>query len=286
MGCGGPVDHRLGCRERRQPLEPDDPRDELRRQPDGVAVALDQPPVTPAELVGQPADLRYAAAGVDLPERPCDACVDGRSIGEPPRQRLVDQRESRRPIGRVADPLHEVTTEGAEYGVDGHRDVGEFVHRHADKPPGAQRRQIDLQATRGPVVADEHRPVGDACDERPEPQRSRVLTVRHRPARVEVDDHRDKRARQLADGRRIHRSCVEPLVAQHHTAKCRMRGAGRGGHAHTDHARPRCRTVHAVRMTSARPHRSAAVDVRHRPDHGPRQRCAIPVGQPVAARRR
>ena len=242
MGCGGPVDRRLGSRQCGHALEPNNPRDELRRQPDGIAVALDQPPVTPSELVGQPADLRHAAAGVDLPERPGDAGVDGRGIGEPPRQRLVDQRESRRPIRRVTHPLHEVATEGAEHVVDRHRDVGEFVHRHADKPPCAQRRQVDLQATRGPVMADEHRPVGDACDERPEPQRSRVLTVRHRPARVEVDDHRDERARQLADRRRIHRPCVEPLVAQHHTAKRRMRGARRGGHAHRDHARPRCRT--------------------------------------------
>ena len=202
------------------PLEPNNPRDELRRQPDGIAVARDQPPVTPPELVGQPADHRHAAAGVDA-------------------ARATRRRRRRRAGPRRAAPVNASSTNANRVGQSG----ASPTRCTRSRPKGPSTSSIGTETLASSSIGmptSRRAPSGvrSTCRQRADPSwptstgpsvmpatndpsRSgrACLPVRHRPARVEVDDDRDECARQLADRRRIHRPCVEPLVAQHHTAK-------------------------------------------------------------------
>ena len=188
--------------------------------------------MTPAQLGGQLADRRRRRRWTEI--RPSDQATPASTAGcraQPRRQRGVDDRETRRPVGclthcaaRGPSPSAPSTS---SIGTDRLANSPIGIPRSRRAPSGVRstcRQRADPHARRAPAV-------GDTGDERPEPQRrgADVLAVRDRPAGVEVDDDRNERARQLAEDDGPAAVCGEPLVAQHHAPQRRMRGARDAG---------------------------------------------------------
>ena len=179
-----------------------------------------------------------AAAPPQAPERPGDARVEGRRVGQAGRQGPVDQREPVGPARRRGHALDQLGGRPPEHVLEGDRPVGQLAHRQAQQATRRQRREVDLQAAGRPGVLHHHRPVGEAGDERAEPLGGGLgpAGVGDRPAGVEVDDDRHVGARQLAEPHRRGRPLGIARVAEDGPGKGGVRRAPDELGAHPGHA--------------------------------------------------
>src|SRR6478735_5986059 len=92
------------------PLETEEPRDRLGRQPDLVAEAADDPLAAPAELGRERADRDATVCFAKSP--PCPRHFPRRlCVGEPARERVVEQPEAVVPVGCEGKTLDEKRVE-------------------------------------------------------------------------------------------------------------------------------------------------------------------------------
>ena len=166
--------------------------------------------------------------------------VGRRRLRQARRERPLDQGDALGRAPRLGDPPGELRRGRPEHVLQRHRAVGQLAHRQAEEAPGRERGKVDLQAARGPAVAHDHGPIGEAGDEGPQPLRGAVgaAAVGDAPAGVHVDDDRHVGARQLAEGHGRGRALRVPRVADHLLRQEGMRGDREELRAHPGHASP------------------------------------------------
>ena len=145
--------------------EAQDARQRLRRQPDLLAEAGDEPLPAPAELRRQRLDANAARRSEQPLPGPAHA---GRSLGRVRDTRtdgVVDDLEALRPGRCVVEPLNQPIRFTTEDVVQLHDAARECVHRHPEEQVCPERRQVDFDAGGLAVVLRNGGALVQTCDE-------------------------------------------------------------------------------------------------------------------------